>query len=320
MIKDKKKSLKIMILGATGFIGSNLALYFSKKFKIKATYNLKIPFKNRNIKWFKCDLTNSQQLNSLFENIDIVINAAAITSGANDIINRPHIHVTENSVMNVNILREIFLNKKVKHFIFFSCTILYPSSMKKQNEKKFNYKIIDNYFGAGWTKVYIEKICEFYSRISDTKFTIIRHSNIYGPHDKFDLKKSHVLGATITKVMTAKKEIEVWGKGDETRDFLYVSDLVNLISLIIKKQKSKFKIYNCGSDKGIKITDLVKLIIDISNKRIKIKKNKSAPSINFNLILDSTKARKELGWKPKVNLRVGIRKTIFWWKKNFTLK
>jgi len=161
------------------------------------------------------------------------------------------------------------------------------------------------------------RICEFYSRISKTKFTIIRHSNIYGPHDKFDLEKSHVLGATITKVMKAKKEIEIWGKGHEVRDFLYISDLLNFVKLIIKKQKSQFKIYNCGSGKGTKILDLVKLIIDISNKKIKIKKNTLAPYIKFNLILDSSKAINELGWKPMVDLHNGIRKTIFWWKKNY---
>ena len=56
-------------------------------------------------------------------------------------------------------------------------------------KKKFNYEIINKYFGVGWTKIYIEKLCEFYSNISNTKFTIIRHSNIYGPYDKFDLEK-----------------------------------------------------------------------------------------------------------------------------------
>ena len=58
--------------------------------------------------------------------------------------------------------------------------------------------------------------------LSDTKYTIIRHSNIYGPHDKYDLDKSHVFGATITKVMRAKETLEVWGNGKEIRDFLYM--------------------------------------------------------------------------------------------------
>ena len=314
--KLPRKQSKIIILGATGFIGKNIALYFSKKFKIKATYNKKIPFQNKNIEWVKCNLKNTRQINNLFDNIDVVINAAAITSGVKDIIDRPHIHVNDNALMNVNILKEIFKNNKIKHYIFFSCTIMYQSSLRKQSEKEFNYKIIDEYFGVGWTKVYIEKLCKFYSNVLNTKFTIIRHSNIFGPYDKFDLEKSHVIGATISKVMTAKKEITIWGKGNEIRDFLYISDLIKFIELVIRKQKKKYEIYNCGSEIGVKIYDLVKLIIKISGKNIKIKKNFTAPTINFNLILNCNKAKKEIGWKSKVSLSEGIKKTLTWCKKN----
>ena len=181
----------------------------------------------------------------------------------------------------------------------------------------FNYKIINKYFGIGWTKVYVEKLCEFYSNLINTKFTVIRHSNIYGPHDKFDLKKSHVIGATITKVMKAKKEVEIWGKGNEIRDFIYISDLINFIKLTIRHQKTKFKIYNCGSGEGIEVLDLVNLIIKVSQKKLIIKKKASAPYIDFNLILDSKKAKNELGWVPSVNLKQGLKKTIDWWKLNF---
>ncbi|MAI29125.1 MAG: hypothetical protein CMP38_02835 [Rickettsiales bacterium] len=315
LLMIKKKS-RIIILGATGFIGKNLALNISKNLKIKATYNLKTPFENKNIEWIKCDLTNSREINNLFDDIDIVINAAAITSGIKDITYNPCIHINDNAIMNINILREIFKNKNLKHFIFFSCTVMYQSSLKNQNEQKFSYKITDKYFGVGWTKIYIEKLCKFYSNISNTKFTIIRHSNIYGPYDKFDLEKSHVIGATITKVMMARTEIEIWGKGNETRDFLYISDLVNFVKMVIKKQKSKYEIYNCGSESGIKVIDLVKVIINIAKKKLKIKKNISAPTTNFNLILDCSKARKEIGWKSKIDLREGLKRTIVWWKSN----
>ena len=74
-----------------------------------------------------------------------------------------------------------------------------------------------------------------------TKYTIVRHSNIYGPHDKFDLEKSHVFGATITKVMQAKDKIEVWGEGKEIRDFLYIDDLIDFIKKALLKQKIYMK-------------------------------------------------------------------------------
>ena len=85
-------------------------------------------------------------------------------------------------------------------------------------------------------------MCNFYSSLGITKYTVIRHSNIYGPYDKFDLEKSHFMGATITKVLTAKKNIEVWGEGKESRDFVFIDDLVKFIEKSILFQKSFFEI------------------------------------------------------------------------------
>ena len=114
----------------------------------------------------------------------------------------------------------------------------------------------------------------------------------------------------------AEKEITIWGKGNEIRDFLYISDLIKFLELLIKNQKNKYEVYNCGSEIGIKILDLAKLIIKIAGKKIKIKKNLKAPTIDFNLILDCGKAKKEIGWKAQVNLSDGIKKTLVWYKKN----
>ena len=89
--------------------------------------------------------------------------------------------------------------------------------------------------------------------------------------------------------------------------------------MLIKHQKNKYEIYNCGSEIGVKIFDLAKLIIKIAGKKIKIKKNMTAPTINFNLVLDCRKAKNEIGWKSQVNLIDGIKKTLVWYKKNIFL-
>ena len=115
----------------------------------------------------------------------------------------PYIHVTDNAIINSYIFRSAFSNG-VKTFHFPKLYSYVPIIKKTNKRKDFNGRIIDKYKGAGETKVYLEKIAKFYSMMSKTKFTIIRHSNIYGPHDKYDLDKSHVFGATITKVMRAK--------------------------------------------------------------------------------------------------------------------
>ena len=309
---------KILICGATGFIGKNITLGLSKNknYEIHAVRFKRPAYKTSdNVKWHKADLRDPASVDKLMKNMDIVVQAAATTSGSKDIVSKPHIHVTDNAVINSFIFRSAYTHE-IKHFIFPSCTVMYPSSKKATKENDFTGKIIDKYKGAGETKVYLEKIAKFYSMLSKTKFTIIRHSNIYGPHDKYDLDKSHVFGATITKVMKAKDDLEVWGDGSEIRDFLHAEDLVNFIKKAISKQKTQYEIYNCGSGKAITIKKLCNLIVKISKKPLKIKFNKNKPTIAFDMFLNCNKAKKELGWEPKIEIESGIKKTISWWIKN----
>src|SRR3989337_2775069 len=266
---------KVLICGATGFIGRNIAESLMKRedMEVFGTYLNSKPMSDPKIKMLKTDLTNRDDVNRVVEGMDIIIQAAATTAGAKEIVSKPYYHVTDNAIMNSLIFRAAF-EKKVSHLLFFSCTVMYqPGDIPvKEGDFDANKEIFPAYFGVGWTKVYIEKMCEFYSKIGNTKYTVIRHSNIYGPYDKFDLERSHVFGATMTKVMTARYgKITVWGSGEEERDLLYVSDLVNFVELAIEKQKSKFELYNVGYGTSISIDNLVKKIIIIcSGKDIKI--------------------------------------------------
>ena len=308
---------KLLICGATGFIGRNLVEYFAKidRYEVIAVYNKRPPYSIAGVQWRKADLTDPEQVAAVMQEIDVVIQAAATTSGSKDIVSRPYIHVTDNAVMNSLIFREAF-EKKIHQVIFFSCTVMLQSENFAQSESQFDISmpIHPRYFGVGWTKLYIEKMCEFYAGIGNTKFTAIRHSNIYGPHDKFDLERSHVFGATITKVLTAKDRITVWGTGEESRDLLYVDDLSRFVDSALQHQKQNFGLYNCGYGQAIKIKDLVEKIIRISQKEITIEHDLSQPTINTSLFLDCSKAKQDFGWSPAVDLDQGIQLTIEWWR------
>jgi nucleoside-diphosphate-sugar epimerase len=195
---------------------------------------------------------------------------------------------------------------------------MYPSSDKALKESDFdaNTPLHPRYFGVGNTKIYIEKMCEFYARIGETKFTAIRHSNIYGAHDKFDLERSHVFGATVTKVMTAQDKVVVWGTGEEERDLLHADDLNRFVDAALHKQTEKYRLYNCGLGKAVSIKELVNLIVSASGKSLKIEHDLSQPTIKTSLFLDCGLAEKELGWKPQVKLEDGIARTISWWRDN----
>ena len=194
---------RILICGATGFIGRNLLDFYYQK----DGYNIRAVHFNRpaieeydGVEWVKADLRNPETVKQVLQDVDIVLQFAATTSGAKDITTRPYIHVTDNAVMNSLLLRECY-EQSIEHFVFPSCTVMYQPSSCALAECDFNgnEELFPTYFGVGNTKVYIEKMCEFFSRLKRTKHTVMRHSNMYGPYDKYDLERSHMFGATITK-------------------------------------------------------------------------------------------------------------------------
>lgn len=327
---------RILVLGGTGFIGRNMTEHFAALgHDVMATLHTGEGDNLPNVHRWWGDLREPVAVNSLIKGWlpDIIIHAAATTSGSRDIVNTPALHVTDNAVMGSYIFRAA-AEAGVKHVIFFSCSVMYPDGHVNEETPPAPHP---KYFGVAHTKLYLEKLCEFYSNLpgpegTATKFTAIRHSNIYGPYDKFDLERSHLMGATIAKVMreewppteemTASEilrrwgKISVWGNGEEKRDLLYVSDLCDFVQLVVEKQDASFKLYNCGYGISFSVNDIVQRVIDASGKSLTIDHNLAAPTIPTSLSLDCTKAQRELGWNPNVTLPDGIRKTLDWYERH----
>ena len=314
------KKARVLICGATGFIGRNITERFaqSDKYEVVAVHNKRPAFELAGVEWVQADLTRPADVERCVAGVDVIVQAAATTSGSKDIVSRPYIHVTDNAVMNSLLFRAAH-DHNVGHVIFFSCTVMYPSSETALRETNFdaNADLHPRYFGVGWTKVYVEKMCEFYAGLGHTKYTALRHSNIYGPHDKFDLERSHVFGATVTKTMTAADgRIVVWGEGTEGRDLLHVDDLTDAVECAIHNQNPAFALYNIGYGEAITIRDLVTKIVSASGRDLKIEHDLSQPTIPTSLFVDCARAKEEISWQRRISLDDGIARTIAWWRDN----
>ena len=328
----------LLICGAEGFIGKNCLEFFAKsedKYKITATYFNKQPESRlSNIEYVQVDLRVEEQVKELLKGKDIIIQAAATTTGSKDVMERPFLHVTDNAVMNSWIFREAFLNK-ASHVIFPSCTVMYQPKDHAQKETDWSAEdeIYHSYFGVGSTKVYLEKMCDFYSRLSwtrddarmcdgngnqgGTKYTAIRHSNVYGPHDKYDLNKCHMVPALVNKVSAASNTLEIWGDGSARRDILYIDDLVRMIEACILNQKTSYELFNCGGGKAYSVKEIANTIMEVSNKSLTLELDPSKPNIPTVVVLDCLKAYKEIGWAPTIDIKEGLKKTCEWYLENY---
>jgi nucleoside-diphosphate-sugar epimerase len=311
----------MLICGADGFIGKNALDFFKDEYEILAVVFQPTPKRGKveGVDYISGDLRDESFVKLLFKDnhFDVVLQCAATTTGSKDVVERPYVHVTDNVVMNAWIFREATL-AGVSHVLFPSCTVMYQPKDEPQSEDDWSSEdeIYGNYFGVGNMKVFNEKMCDFYSRIGTTKFTAFRHSNVYGPYDKFDLDKCHVVPAFVNKVINATDTLEIWGTGKASRDVIYIDDLIEFIDLCIKNQDSKYELYNCGAGKAYSILELAQTVMDINGKSLEVKMDTSKPDIPTTVILNCDKAKNELGWKPHTDIKEGLMKTCQWYQKN----
>jgi GDP-L-fucose synthase len=143
--------------------------------------------------------------------------------------------------------------------------------------------------------------------------------NLYGPGDNFDLHSSHVIPALIRKCLEAKRagsaSIEVWGTGTPTREFLYVDDAARGIMLAAERY-DKPEPVNLGTSEEISIRDLVALITELTGFKGQIVYDPSKPDGQPRRKLNVDRAKKEFGFTAKTSFRVGLQRTIEWFKAN----
>jgi GDP-L-fucose synthase len=310
---------KVLICGASGFIGRNLFETLSQRpdLDVYGTYNTKRFSKSR--KLYKVDLTDKESAMTVARNMDVVINASAVTDGSGAIKSNPNRYIADNIRINTNII-ESAADNKVNHFIFLSCSIIYPAcSNGLTGENDVNISMVHPaYWMSARIKIFCEDMCRNFANVSNCRFTIIRHSNNYGPFDKFDTKKGHFFSATVEKIMNPKdKHVIVWGDGLEVRDLLHVYDLVGFIEQAIRSNtKYQCDVFNVGSGDLLSIKSLVEKINKLSGKNLPIYYDTSKLSIDTKIALDTVRAKYFFNWQPTIDIDSGIRHTIDWYIKN----
>jgi GDP-L-fucose synthase len=313
---------KVLVAGGTGFVGVNLInRLLGLGAKIRATIHRKAPIiLDERIEYIRCDLTRMEDCRKVVSDMDYVFMCAANTSGAAVMATTPLVQVTPNIVMNSQMLEAAYY-AGVKKFIWLSSNAAYPPTGDRpvREEEMFNGDPYETYFGVAWMKRYTEILCRLYSeKLKKPMITVVlRPSNIYGPYDDFEFETSHVMAALIRRVVERHDPIEVWGTGNDIRDWIYIDDFIDAMILATEKINSYDPI-NIGLGKGYSIKQALQMILEVDGyTEAKVKYDPSKPSMIPVRLIDTTKAERVLGFKPKTSLREGIKKTVEWYRNTY---
>ena len=314
------KDKNILVTGASGFIGTNLVEKFAKNnIKIKGTYfNHKPSYIHQNIEYIKADLTNREICQSISEEIDYIFMCAANSSGAAVMEKTPLAHLTPNLIMNAYMLEAAYA-QNVSKFCFISSNTVYPVTEDAVSENDANYNFFEKYFIVGWMKQFSEVMCDMYSsKIKKPMNTlVIRPGNLYGPYDKYTWNESKVVAALIRRAVEKQNPFEVWGDGNDIKDFLYIEDFIEgmLKAFIANK---KFDIINIASGIPVTIREIIdNIFLALKYKDIPINYDATKPTMIPKRIIDIKKMQDLTNWKPKISLDDGLKKTIDWYIKYY---
>ena len=316
------KSYKILVTGASGFIGSQLV----KSLKERGYWNLRTTSFSRDlpntitdkesIEHIKGDLRDAEFCKEITKDVQVVFHLAANTSNALDTKFNPLLHVTPNVIMNVNMMEQSWKNN-VKKFMFISSNTTYPDMKDEFCTEDINVHatpLLPIYKAVGGMKRYGEMLCDFFSNQIDNPMqcVIIRPSNAFGPNDKFDYEKCHVTPANIRKVADGLNPIPVWGDGTEVRDLLHVEDMADGI-IFLAEMVDRYDIFNLCYGEGFSVNEVLGWIKEIEGNDNPIEYvNNKAPMIPVRLL--SSKKINDLGWKPKRDLKQALKETLEWYK------
>lgn len=314
------KGSKVVVTGGAGFVGVNLIRRLLEVgANVTATlHNEPAVVKDDRVRYIRCDLTKAEDCDQVFQGADYAFMCAANTSGAAVIEKTPLVHVTPNVIMNARALEGAYA-AGVKKFLFISSNTVYPDlDHPVKEDEMMSGELFEKYFCVAWMKRFTEILCRMYAeKISrPMKTVVVRPANIYGPFDDFEWATSHVVPALIRKVIERHDPIEVWGDGTDIKDLIYIDDFVEGVLLAIEKINA-FDPINIATGRPCSVRDVLNTALQVdgyANARIVF--NTSKPTMIPKRLIDTSKAKRVLGFEAKTTLEEGVRRTIRWYRES----
>ena len=318
----------IVITGAGGFIAGNLALYFKKK----GFTNIRAVDKKPLYDWYLrvpdvhnlcCDVSIEADCQRVCEGAVEVYNLAADMGGMG-FIERFRVECLRSILINTHMIEAAY-RAGVRRYFFSSSACVYNTALQ-QDPNVGALKESDAYpamaeRGYGWEKLMSEMFCQEYWHERGMKTFIARFHNVYGPHGTWDGGREKAPAALCRKVIeamdTGRKEITIWGNGEQTRSFCYVDDCVAGIDRIMHCDELIATPINLGSSELVSINELLSRIEFFAGTKMNRRYDLNAPQGVAGRNSDNTFIKQVLHWEPGVPLNQGLAVTFEWIKEQY---
>jgi len=302
--------MKMLVTGAAGFIGSHLCeRLLDDGHEVLGIDNLSAGLlsnlpRNEHFKFRKLDIRDEKSMLPIAKGTDYLFHLAADPL-VKESAERPVDSFEINARGALNLL-ESARKHGVKGFAFTSTSAVYGDAVVFPTPEDYPIEPISNYAAS---KISAESYVSSYSSTYGIKGTVLRYANIYGP------RSTHgVMHDFYFKLKKDPGELFILGNGKQSKSYLYVSDCVEATVLAPRRQKTKFGVFNVGSDTTASVDEIAEEISSLM--RLKPKRKYAGGKRGW--VGDVPKMRldvrrlKKLGWKPKISLREGMRKYIEW--------
>lgn len=316
---------KVIVTGGLGFIGSNLIELLLKKYYVinldKVTYssnfyNTKEFVKKKNYKFIKYDINNKKIIKIFNKYKPVGIFNLAAETHVDRSIDSPKSFIESNILGVYNILEAFrVFSKKISKtkLIHISTDEVYGDILFGRSNENYPYKPSSPYAAS---KASSDHLVSSYVRTYNIPAIVTNCSNNYGP-------KQHpekLIPKLIYNILQ-NKPLPIYGKGTNSREWIYVKDHCEALIKIFKKGKVG-NFYNIGSNKNQTNLEICKKLIQLANKNKIMGKNtrikfvKDRPGHDIRYALNSSKLKNELRWSPRISLSDGLKKTFEWYREN----
>jgi len=307
---------RVLVTGGSGFVGTHFVQAL-----LEQGARIRVPIHRRpmiigddRIELVQADLTRLEDCRAACEGIQYVIHAAGAVAAAGITATNPMAAMTTNLVLTAYTLQAAW-DSGVERYLVFGSSTGYPvTSYPVKEEEMWSGPTHSSYFGYGWMRRYLERISEFAASKSKIGIALVRPTAVYGRYDNFDPVTSHVIPALVRRAVAGENPFEVWGTGSEVRDFLHVTDLVRGCLLVLEKHAVCDPV-NIGYGKTVTIKDVVGAILKAAgHDAAQVVFNSSKPTAIPVRMVDTSKAKRLLGFEPSVSLEQGLADTVRWYR------